>query len=211
MWDHLPKVIYLQNWDRQLLRIKSLRKKWVFRLAAKKIRAGCKKDRGWRQKKETRELHFHGEASKPGRQGQTDRLYKLEDCCQNLYISKFANCRKRLSVSGCTRYFPPSGKIHEKGRGINISGCVVLRGPLPAISGPWLAFVTAEEVTSCPPPGWSGPGCLFERTFDKQNIALAQVLTEAGTMMAEYICLLLIRASLTGDMLCVQKNNQSKN
>ena len=51
-----------------------------------------------------------------------------------------------------------------KRRGINISGCVVLPGPLPAISGPWLAFVTAEEVTSCPPPGWSGPGCLFERT-----------------------------------------------
>ena len=76
------------------MRIKSLRKKWVFRLAAKKIRAGCKKDRGWRQKKETRELHFHGEASQPGRQGQTDRLHNLEDCCQNLYISKFANCRK---------------------------------------------------------------------------------------------------------------------
>ena len=98
-----------------------------------------------------------------------------------------------------------------KRRGINISGCVVLRGPLPAISGPWLAFVTAEEVTSCPPPGWSGPLCLFQRTFDKQNIALAQVLTGTVTVMAEYICLLLIRASLTGDMLCVQKYNQSKN
>ena len=161
MWDHLPKVIFLQNRGRQLLRIKSLKNE-LFSWLQKRWKLAAKK-RGWRQKKETREMHFHGEASQPGWLGQTDRLYNLEDCCQNLYISKFANCRKILSVSGCTQYFPPSGKIHEK-EGINISGCVVLRGPLPAISGPWLAFVTAEEVTSCPPPGWSGPLCLFQRT-----------------------------------------------
>ena len=52
---------------------------------------------------------------------------------------------------------------------------------------------------------------LSENLSDKQNMALAQVLTGTVTEVAEYICLLLIRASLTGDMLCVQKNNQSKN
>ena len=211
MWDHLPKVIFLQNRGRQLLRIKSLRKKWVFRLAAKKIRAGCKKDRGWRQKKETRELHFHGEASQPGRQGQTDRLYNLEDCCQNLYISKFANCRKILSVSGCTQYFPSSGKIHEKER----NQYQWVRRTAWAPSSYLRALISVRDsggsyIMSTAWLIWAWVP-LWENLSDKQNMALAQVLTGTVTEVAEYICLLLIRASLTGDMLCVQKNNQSKN
>ena len=44
---------------------------------------------------------------------------------------------------------------------------------------------------------------LSENLSDKQNMALAQVLTGTGTVMAEYIWLLLIRASFTRDVFCV--------
>ena len=133
-----------------------------------RVSAGCKKDRGWLQKGRQENCIFMGRPpSQGGRARQTGYItWKIvaKTCT-------FRNLQIVDRVSGCTQYFPPAGKIHERGGGINISGCVVLRGPLPAISGPWLAFVTAEEVTSCPPPGWSGPLCLFQRTFDKQNMA----------------------------------------
>ena len=156
-------------------------------------------------------MHFHGEASQPGRQGQTDRLHNLEDCCQNLYISKFANCRKILSVSGCTQYFPPSGKIHEKER----NQYQWVRRTAWAPSSYLQALISVRDsggsyIMSTAWLIWAWVP-LSENLSDKQNMALAQVLTGTVTVMAEYICLLLIRASLTGDMLCVQKNNQSKN
>ena len=175
-----------------------------------RVSAGCKKDRGWLQKGRQENCIFMG---RPPRQGGRARLtgyitWKI--------VAKTCTFRNLQIVERYWVFLDARSIFHRqerfmKRRGINISGCVVLRGPLPAISRPWLAFVTAEEVTSCPPPGWSRPGCLFQRTFDKQNMALAQVLTGTVTELAEYICLLLIRASLTGDMLCVQKYNQSKN
>ena len=137
-----------------------------------RVSAGCKKDRGWLQKGRQENCIFMGRPpSQGGRARQTGYItWKI--------VAKTCTFRNLQIVERDWVFLDARSIFHRQERfmreweesiSVGASYCV---GPFqPAISGPWLAFVTAKEVTSCPPPGWSGPLCLFQRTFDKQNMA----------------------------------------